>query len=465
MNPAGKREGVDLVCIGGSLGSLVAALGVAAGGGRAVILESTKEIGGGAGVEQEAIAAAGTSQQRAAGVDDGPEHLAEDIRSATHHHAEVGIVDALARESAGLVAWLQATAGVDLELLGAPLGHSRRRLHVTGGGGAALIAGLSRAVTKNPRIAVRTGCKVDELLRDETGAVTGALVKPPRRAAETFHGNVLLACGGFAANDALVAEHGAAVAGLPYHGNPHATGEALRLAAPLGAATCRMSSFAVTPLLALPGPFAVSQLVVEQGGILVNQLGRRFVDETDERLVVANALRAQPGRLAYLLFDERSASEARSADPFLARVVLPRTGRRADRLEDLAKQFELNVENLLLTIDTYNGNLELGGDPFGRDTATVRLAPPFHAIRVTAARRFTLGGLTVDTNAAVCDGNGRPLRGLYAAGGAAAGLGGEGTEGSLVGTLALSAAGLARLAARDVLALRAPAPAEAEPVA
>jgi len=71
---------------------------------------------------------------------------------------------------------------------------------------------------------------------------------------------------------------------------------------------------------------------------------------------------------------------------------------------------------------------------------------------VTGARWRSLGGLAVDGTARVLDAEGQPIPGLYAAGGAAAGLGGEGTEGFLAGTDTLAALGLARLAALDVIA-------------
>ncbi len=58
----------------------------------------------------------------------------------------------------------------------------------------------------------------------------------------------------------------------------------------------------------------------------------------------------------------------------------------------------------------------------------------------------------MDSTARVLDAQGQPIPGLYAAGGAAAGLGGEGTEGFLAGTDTLAALGLARLAALDVIA-------------
>ncbi len=214
-----------------------------------------------------------------------------------------------------------------------------------------------------------------------------------------------------------------------------------------------MSACQVTPFLAMPGQLTITAPLVDLGAILVNQAGRRFADETTEGLPLATAVRCQPGKMAYLLFDDRIADIARAADPFFRHVVLPRAGRRGSTVPDLAKQFELNADGLALTIETFNGNLDLGGgDPFGRDRFGGRLEPPLHAIRVTGARLRTLGGLAVDGAARVLDGEGRPIPGLYAAGGTAAGLAGEGTEGILDGTAALAALGLGRLAALDVIA-------------
>src|SRR5439155_133181 len=148
---------------------------------------------------------------------------------------------------------------------------------------------------------------------------------------------------GFAGDDALVAEHCPAVAPLPFQGGARATGDGLRLGREAGAATRRLASFLVTPFLATPGQLVLSAPLVALGAVLVNQAGRRFADETAESLLLATAVRTQPGRVAYLLFGERMAAAARAADPFFARVVLPRTGRRGATLEDLAKQFELDA--------------------------------------------------------------------------------------------------------------------------
>lgn len=449
-------EQADLIVVGASVGGLAAAVSAADRGCRAIVVERTKELGGGAASESEVIAAAGSRFQQAAGIVDAPDRLAADVVAATRHHVDPALVTALAEQGAPLVAWLGDRCGVAIELVSgyAGVGHSVARLHLPGErGGASLVADLARAATRRSRVNVRTGTVADRLIRDETGAVRGVQVRAERRGvAVELLGDVLLACGGFVGDETRMAEHCPAAGRLAYHGTTAASGDALRLAAEVGACTARLAACRVAALLAMPGGLAVTAPIVAFGAILVNQAGRRFVDETVESLRLAQAIHAQPGHLAYLLFDERIASAAREADPFFARVVLPRAGRRGVTLKDLARQFELPLEALTLTIDTYNGNLELGGDPFGRDTSDGELVAPFHAIRVTSARWRTLGGLSVDGAARVLAAEGQPIPGLYAAGGAAVGLGGDGTEGALPGLDALSALGLARLAALDVVA-------------
>jgi len=464
MSPDPRQEPAGLIVVGASVGGLAAAVIAADRGCRTIVIERGKELGGGASHDAEAIAAAGTRFQRDAGLEDSPERFAADILAASRHHVEQELALALGEQGAPLVEWLADRCGLGVELMAAftGAGHSVPRLHAPGDqGGASLLAALARAASRHTRVGVRPGLVAERLVRDDAGRVTGLAVRPERRGAgQTLAGPVLLACGGFAASDALVAAHCPAAAGLPYFGWPGSVGEALRLGVEAGAQTRHLDACLVTPLLAMPGALAVTAPLVELGAILVNQAGRRFADETAERLVLATAVRGQPGHVAYLLFDERIATAARTADPFFARIVLPRTGRRAMTLEVLSKQFEIDAEALTLTVDTFNGNVELGGDPFGRERFGGPLEPPFHAIRVTGARWRTFGGLAVDRTAHVLDAAGRPIPGLYAAGGAAEGLGGDGTEGWLPGTDALAALALGRLAALDVVAQASAAAAE-----
>src|SRR5262245_18657410 len=424
------HEEVDLIVVGGSIGGLAAAVVAADRGCRTILVERGKEVGGGAANESEAIAAASTRFQQAAGIADAPDRLVADILARGRVDGDVA--RAVADQGASVVAWLADRCGVPITLLpGATRGHSVARLHSPGErGGARLIAELVRAATRHSRVSVRTGAPVERIVRDESGAVRGVGVRGDRRGAvQALGGHVLLASGGFAADEALVREHCPAVAELPYAGGPGATGDTLRLAGDVGAATRRLGSCLVTPFLATPGHLVVSAPLLDLGAVLVSQTGRRFADGGD----LAATVRAQPGHVAYLLFDEHVAAAARAADPFFAHVVLPRAGRRGATLDDLAKQLELNAEGLHATAE-----------------GMAHREAPWHAIRVTGARWRTLGGLAVDGSARVLNAEGAPIPNLYATGGAAVALGGDGADAILPGMDALASLAFARLAALDV---------------
>ena len=433
-----RREGADLIVVGASVGGLVAAVVAADRGCHVAVVERSKELGGGASLTPEAVAASGTRWQHSAGVSDDAERFAADLIAAGAAPGSDELIRALAKQSAALVEWLADRYGAPFQLVGARSdAGSVPRLHACGQqGGASLVAALGRVVSRHHRIRVRPGTEVTDLLR-ENGSVTGVAVKPDRRGAPTIAGRVLLSCGGFVADDALVTQHCGGAAALPLLGPTSATGDGLRLAAQVGAGTRDLERCAVTALFALPAQLEVPQRLVELGAILVNQSGRRFSEEAGNPLGLAEQVRSQPGHVAYLVFDDRIATEA-GADPFIEHVVLPRAGRRGSTPTDLAKQLELDATGL-----------EQAVSESGRTGA---LEPPLRAIRVTGARLRTLGGLVVDARARVLDGSGQPIAGLYAAGGVTAALATSAPAAGRAGLDALLALGLGRVTALDVIA-------------
>jgi len=196
------HEEVDLVVVGASVGGLAAAVMAADRGCRTIVVERSKELGGGAATEAEMIA--------------------DDVLAATHRLVEPELAAALAAQGAPLVAWLADRCGAQVELFHeyVAAGHSVARLHGPGErGGAGLSADLARAASRHSHISVRSTTVAERLVRDDPGAVRGVSVRGERRGAgQALGGRVLLACGGFAGDDTLVAEHCPAVAPLPFPG-------------------------------------------------------------------------------------------------------------------------------------------------------------------------------------------------------------------------------------------------------
>jgi fumarate reductase flavoprotein subunit len=436
MASAEKRDAGELIVVGAGVGGLTAAVTLADRGHWVIVVETSKELGGGAGCEPEAIAAAGTRTQHEAGIVDDAARLVADVMAAVGEGADRALVEAAAEQGPRLIDWLADRCGLGMTLLGdtSQAGHAVRRLHYCGEhGGEDLRAALARAATRRRRVHLRAGVTVTELRRDETGKVIGVLLPPDRRGPQLLSGRVLLAGGGFAGSDELVAQHCPEVAGLPHLAGSPADGSSLRLGLSAGAATRNLSACTVAPLLALPGNLQVPIRMIDMGALLVNQLGVRFTDERGTDLDVARAIRAQPGGVAYLLFDERIKA-ATSADPFFAKVLLARAARQAEGPTGLARQFEIAVDGLRTTIEA------------------AAFESPLQVIRVTGARRRTLGGLPVDTRARVLDAAGIAIPGLYAAGDAAAVIGGEHPQKTPEGVHALATLAYGRIAALDVAA-------------
>src|SRR5437667_12702609 len=103
-------------------------------GARAIVLERTKDLGGGAANEAERIAAAGSRFQEEAGISDDAARLTADILAATHDEVEASSVEAIAAQGAPLIAWLADRCGVPMTFLRArtEAGHSAARLHAPG---------------------------------------------------------------------------------------------------------------------------------------------------------------------------------------------------------------------------------------------------------------------------------------------------------------------------------------------
>ncbi len=284
----------------------------------------------------------------------------------------------------------------------------------------------------------------------EDGAVVGATIEreAPIRVRATR--GVLLAAGGFARNAALrEAWQTAPVSADWSAASPDNTGRGIELGQAVGGAIARMEHAWWTPVTLLPGKDFAWILVVEKsmpGGIIVNRFGRRFTNESAPYLEVVNGFYTDPDgpeTPCWLVFDGRYRRNyplgplppgRMRPDSKLPGKYLDRFIRRADSIEALAGEIEVDSAGLAATIERFNGFARAGKDEdFGRGeslydryysdpkvTPNPSLAPlataPFYAIPVFPGDLGTKGGLLTDCAARVLDEGGAPIRGLFATG-------------------------------------------------
>lgn len=130
-----------------------------------------------------------------------------------------------------------------------------------------------------------------------------------------------------------------------------------------------------------------------------------------------------PGGYVWLVFDQRMAEEdpgafsAPAASPGLKREVEDGYFKKANTIEDLAKQTGLNPTVLADTIKKWNSDSDKGQDSeFGRESVLGALKAPYYAAKMAPSTPDTAGGLTINEQTEVLDNSNQPIKGLYAAG-------------------------------------------------
>lgn len=281
--------------------------------------------------------------------------------------------------------------------------------------------------------------------------------------------NVLIADGGFQANPDLYAEHiGGPFERVFQRGARTGMGDGMTMAVAAGAALTETNRFYGHVLcrdaLHNDNVWPYPEIdAMATSGIVVNAAGARIADEGRSGVYLTNALAAMPANEPlYAIFDAAIWEEPGKSARFPCNPLLEEAGGtvlRADSLEELARLAEVDGGALIATVDSYNAALEAGTLdklPIPRST-TMRPWPiiqaPFMAIPVCPGITYTMGGISIDGQAQVLKGDGKPIEGLLAAGGATGGLEGGKDAGYIGGLMKAGVFGL--IAAERVAELKA----------
>ena len=455
MDSAGPDA--DVIVAGAGAAGLSAAFKAAEMGSSVILLEArqTYRTGSNTAMSTSMVPAGGTRWQRAAGIEDSPDLFLDDVMRKTHGEAEPAVAAALTDVAPELVTWLADAVGIPWELVTdfRYPGHSRDRCHaLSDRSGRSLHRHLLHAISNQPLITLAVPMRLADLELDEDGWVRGAVVETPDGSREAITAPaVVLATNGFGADAELVRTYIPEIVEGVYHGGDGSLGDAVRLGQRLGLNLAYLDAYQGHGSLASPHGVLLTWATVMHGAYLVNQSGERFGDETVGYSEYAAQTLSQPGGVAWMIFDERVDAACQVFADYQD-VVSSRAIRWADDVQQLADTIGADAETLSATVeqaaDSARGQRP---DRFGREHWEGPLLPPFAAVRVTGALFHTQGGLQIDRHARVLRGD-APVTGLYAAGGAAAGISGHGAEGYLAGNGLLSALGLGYLAGRHAAA-------------
>jgi fumarate reductase flavoprotein subunit len=435
--PPGTPE-VPVAIVGSGACGLTAAIMLRDAGIDCVLLERDAKAQGSTALSSGFIPAAGTRVQRGAGVtDDSAERFAQDIQAKAHGTAAPHLVKAFTETIGPAMDALQQRHGLAFELLDGfhyP-GHSALRMHtLPQRTGAALVAALEAAAVRAGALQLGNAL-VRELWCDADRRVLGVGYQRPDGHSEHLACHaLLLACNGFGGNAAMVRELLPEMRGAVFAGHAGNDGSAIAWGRQLRAGLADLGGCQGHGSWAVPQGALITWALMMEGGIQVNAEGRRFHDETAGYSEASVQVLAQPGGIAWNVFDARLLALGRTFPDFIAAEGAGAVRQAGDGAA-LAALIGCDAATLAASL------------------AGTRLRPPFFAIKVTGALFHTQGGLDIDAQCRVRRDDGTPLPNLLAAGGAARGVSGNAVWGYLSGNGLLSAVAGGFIAARTAARL------------
>jgi 3-oxosteroid 1-dehydrogenase len=305
--------------------------------------------------------------------------------------------------------------------------------------GGAYASGLMKIV-RDLKIPVRLNTAITGLVKED-GAVVGATVSTPDgpRTIRAKAG-VMLGTGGFARNTEWREK---------YHGVSGFTsapvgdiGTGIQAGIDAGADVALMDDAWWGASIPLPSGEALFVLNERSDpySIMVDQSGRRFVNESASYIDVGHAIlernKEVPAIPSWLIMDARHRRKYLFNAALTGLKPLKEAGIyvTAPTLETLAIKLDMEPSVLAQTVERFNGFCATGvdedfdrgrtaydnyyGDPGVKPNPN--LGPiekgPFHAVQIVPGDLGTKGGLLTDEHARVIDTDGNVIEGLYAAG-------------------------------------------------
>lgn len=424
----GKLENdYDVVIIGSGGTGLSAAIQANELGMKVAVLEKEEELGGNTNRASSGMNAAETNVQLHHGVIDNVADFYHETYKDGGRLNDKDMLGYFVYHTAPAIDWL-ADHDIKLDDITITGGMSKKRTHRPASMapiGGFLVKSLLKVVAQED-IPVFNKTKVTELRRADDGRVNGVKVDADGITKIINAKAVILATGGFGASKEYIKRFRPDLESYKTTNQPGATGDGLKLAENVGAELMQMNLVQVHPTVQQDNPhvYLIGEAVRGEGAILVNAVGKRFVNELNTRKIVSNAITALPEHSAYLILDQGIRDHVKAIE-FYDKVGLVVHG---ETIEDLAKKINVDPSNLKQTVATWNQAVENHDDAeFGRTTGMDRgiTNPGFFAIHIAPAIHYTMGGIHITPKTQVLDGNGDIIKGLFAAGEVAGGLHGN----------------------------------------
>ena len=422
-----KTSNYDVVVIGAGGAGFSAAITARNAGANVVLLEKMPAVGGNSLISGAEMNAAKNWVQPKLGInDDSPELHAQDTFKGGDGKGDMKVINVMTHQALDAAKWCRDYLGVRFEddnlfFFG---GHSRKRALIPVGHTGTEFIAKFQAKADELGIPVITNMKAEELIKDKDGRVVG--VKATMDGSEyTFNakGGVVLATGGFGANPEMVKKYNPKIdERFKTTDAPGTTGEALYMAERAGAELVNMGYIQTYPICdPLSGAIELIADARFDGAIMLNQEGKRFVEELQRRDVLSEAILNQTGQYCWVLWNDNIGkisntvkAHANEYEAFTKQGIMT----TCDDLKCIADFTKIPFDQLRKTVKRVSDMAGKGNDKdFNHRAGLMDMQQgKYYVIKAVPSTHHTMGGVRINEKAEALTAEGKVIPGLWAAG-------------------------------------------------
>ena len=422
-----KTSNYDVVVIGAGGAGFSAAITARNAGANVVLLEKMPAVGGNSLISGAEMNVAKNWVQPKLGINyDSPELHAQDTFKGGDGKGDMKVINVMTHEALDAAKWCRDYLGVRFEddnlfFFG---GHSRKRALIPVGHTGTEFIAKFQAKADELGIPVITNMKAEELIKNKDGRVVG--VKATMDGSEyTFNakGGVVLATGGFGANPEMVKKYNPKIdERFKTTDAPGTTGEALYMAERAGAQLVNMGYIQTYPICdPISGAIELIADARFDGAIMLNQEGKRFVEELQRRDVLSEAILNQTGQYCWVLWNDNIGkisntvkAHANEYEAFTKQGIMT----TCDDLKCIADFTKIPFDQLQKTVKRVSDMAGKGNDKdFNHRSGLVDMQQgKYYVIKAVPSTHHTMGGVRINEKAEALTAEGKVIPGLWAAG-------------------------------------------------
>lgn len=419
------KKTADVIVIGAGGAGLATAVSAHQNGADVIVIEKMPTVGGNTLISGSAYNAVDPSRQQPLGIEDSVDKHYEQTFEGGDEKGDPELIRVLVENAYPGIEWLEGLGMEFTDTVFTVLGGLWPRAHKPVKPlGTGFIDAYMEYINKNG-IEVMLETTATELIIDD-GTVIGVLAEGKSGNLVTLNANngVIIATGGFGSNVELRDQYNKnwpSLTSLKSTNHSGATGDGLILAETAGANLINLEDIQLLPM-GDPVTGSLSGNIEQnvENRIFVNKEGNRFVAEDERRDVMTKSLMEQEDSFMWVIVDQHSYENGDVKNNFnesIDQLISENRAYKADTLEDLAIQIDVDPANLIKAVEDFNAAVDTGTDDFGRTLFQDKIdTAPFYAGARVPTVHHTMGGIQINTNAQVLDADGNIIKGLYAAG-------------------------------------------------